>query len=158
MNRSATPMIRQGFMACAALACIPVTASWPGPQWIFHALLVLGLAPEFRSPVVSMLWAAAAGWALEGSLRFYTHLGGTALADMTLCLIVRWTLIQWPPQGRNAFVARLAVFTLLLALAVHTAVRIAAGPHTWGTGVIWALVAVPLWGTLAFRNLRPIRS
>lgn len=158
MSRNTAPVLRQTLLAAAALVAIPATASWPGPQWIFHALLVVGLAPSFRSPVLAMLWAAAAGWALEGSLRCYTHLGGTPLADMTLCLLVRWSLMQWPPQERNSFLARLGAFTLVLALVVHLSVRLAAGPNLWGTGLIWALVALPLWGPLAFRNLRSFRS
>jgi len=159
MNRSTSaPAVRHALLATLSLALVQVAAPWPGLQAVAHALLVLGLAPDFRSPLVAMLWAAAAGWVLEGSLRVYPHLGGTALANMTLVLIIRWTLAQWPPRDRNPFWGRMAVFTLVHALLVHGLVRLAAGAHAWDSGVLWALFCVPIWSTLVFRIHRPFRS
>lgn len=159
MNRhTSAPAVRHGLLAVASLAGVHFSAPWTGLQAVFHALLVLGLAPEFRSPLVAVLWAAGAGWVLEGSLRVYPHLGGTALANMTLCLFIRWTLVQWPPRERNPFWGRMAAMLVLHALLVHGAVRLAAGPHAWDPGTVWALVSVPFWGTLIFRIHRPFRS
>ncbi|HNX93993.1 MAG TPA: hypothetical protein PKL14_02435 [Holophaga sp.] len=159
MSQSGSALVvRHAFLAALALALIPLTASWPGLQWLFHAILVVALVPEFRSPLIAMLWAAAAGWAVEGVLRFYAHTGGTPLADMTLCLLVRWTLIHWPPQERHAFWGRMLVFAVLHFLLVHATVRLAAGPHAWGYGLFWTLPTIPLWGDLAFRIHRPFRS
>jgi hypothetical protein len=157
-RRTSAPAVRHGLLALVSLAGIHFTAPWGGLQAVLHAMLVLGLAPEFRSPLVAVLWAAGAGWVLEGSLRLYPHLGGTALANMSLCLLIRWTLMQWPPRERNPYWGRMAAMLVLHALLVHAAVRLAAGPHAWDTGVIWALVSVPLWATLIFRVHRPFRS
>jgi len=145
-------------LAAISLGCIHLTAPWPGLQAVVHAMLVLALAPDFRSPLVAMLWAAAAGWVLEGSLRIYPHLGGTALANMTICLILRWTLAQWPPRERNPYWGRMAAMTVLHGLLIHGMVRLASGPHAWGYGTLWALASVPLWATLSFRIHRPFRS
>lgn len=159
MNKSASaPAVKHALLAATALGCIHLAAPWPGLQAVLHVLLVLGLAPDFRSPLVAMLWAAGAGWVLEGSLRVYPHLGGTALANMTICLFIRWTLAQWPARERNPYWGRMAVMVVLHALLVHGLVRLAAGPHAWGYGILWALASVPLWATLSFRIHRPFRS
>jgi hypothetical protein len=159
MNHGASsPTVRHMLLAVLSLGCVHVAAPWPGIQTVVHAFLVLGLAPEFRSPLMGMLWAAAAGWILEGSLRIYPHLGGTALANMTICLMIRWTLMQWPPRARNPYWGRMAVMVLLHGLLVHAAVRIAAGSHPWDTGIFWTLLLIPFWGTLTFRMHRPFRS
>jgi len=138
-------------LALLSLGAIHQLSPWPGPQWAFMAFLVLGLAAGFKSPVVAMLWSAAAGWLLEGSLRMYPHMGGTALANMVLCLIAQWHFRNRPPEHRNSHWGQMAAFTLALALLVHALVRYAAGPHAWGWGWLWALVTVPLWGTLSMR-------
>jgi len=49
----------------------------------------------------------------------------------------------------------MAAFAVLHILLVHLAVRIAAGPHAWGTGPVWTLVLVPVWATAAFKLYRP---
>jgi hypothetical protein len=122
---------------------------------VFHAFLVLGLAPEFRSTLTGALWAAAAGWVLEGSLRMYPHMGGTALANMIVCLLVAWTLLQWPPRSSRLYWARMAAFAVLHLLLVHGMVLLAAGTHAWGTGPLWTLFLVPLWATVAFKLYLP---
>lgn len=149
--RAASPSFRHTIVAILALGAVHQTAAWPGVQAVFHAFLVVGLAPDFRSPLVAALWAAAAGWVLEGSLRMYPHMGGTALANMIVSLLAMWTLTQWPPRDLKPYWVRMAAFALLHLLLVHALVRFAAGSHVWGTGPIWTLVLVPLWGTLAFR-------
>ena len=156
MNRTpgSTPL-RQSLVAVLALGAIHQTAAWPGPQAVFHVFLVLGLAPEFRSPLTGVLWASAAGWVLEGSLRMYPHMGGTALANMVVCLLIHWTLNQWPPRSPKLYWARLGAFALFHILLVHGLVRFAAGPHAWGSGPFWALALVPLWAWAALKLYVP---
>jgi hypothetical protein len=146
---------RQILLACLCLGAVHQLAIWPGPQAAVHAFLVLGLAPEFRSMLVSGLWAAAAGWVMEGSLRNYPHLGGTALANIPFCLIAAWLLLRWPPNRRLTFLGRMGILCLLHSLAVHLAVYLAGGRHAWGWGWLWSLLLVPLWGTLSMRLHRP---
>ncbi|MDP2875966.1 MAG: hypothetical protein Q8O00_07265 [Holophaga sp.] len=139
------------------LGCIYHAAPWPAVQAVLNAFLVLALAPEFRSILVGAFWAAMAGWVLEGTMRSYPHLGGTALGNLTTTILAAWTLAQWPTSARQAFLSRLAVLTVIHALLVHGAVRIACGPHPWGWGGwLLTLVTVPLWGTLAFKLHRPL--
>jgi hypothetical protein len=154
-RRPGPASVRHLLSAILVLGAIHQTAAWPGVQAVFHALLVIGLAPEFRSPLVAALWAAAAGWVMEGSLRMYPHLGGTALANIVVCLLVAWTLIQWPPRASRPFWARLGAFAVLHMLLVHWMVLIAAGSHAWGTGPIWTLLTVPLWAAVAFKLYLP---
>lgn len=144
--------------ACAVLLGGLFHASaWPGPQAALHVALVLGLAPEFRSPLVGVVWSALAGWLLEGSLRAYPQMGGTALANMAMTLVAHTMLIQWPPQHAKALWGRLAGLTLVHFLLVHLCVRLAAGPHAWGWSAgLWSLLTVPLWAGLAFRLHRPL--
>lgn len=152
---SGSPTIRHGLVAALCLGAVYHTAPWPWLQAGFHACLVLGLAPEFRSRLVAVLWSAAAGWVLEGTLRMVPHLGGQALANMVATLAVAWSLSQWPPTGARALWLRLAGFSLAHALLGHACVRLAAGPHAWGWGWLTAVLTAPLWGTLAFRLFRP---
>lgn len=152
---SASTALRRFLLAFVCLGAIHQTAPWPGIQAVFHVLLVLGLAPEFRSPLVGTLWAAAAGWVLEGSLRMYPHMGGTALANMIVCLLVAWTLIQWPPRSVKPYWARMGAFAVLHLLLVHGAVLLAAGSHKLGPGPAWTLLSLPLWGTVAFKLYHP---
>jgi len=156
MNAHTAPVLRRHAIALASVAAIHLTAPWPGIQAIFHAFLVLGLAPGFSTPIQGLLWACAAGWVLEGSLRVYPHLGGTALADMAACLLAYWLVLQWPPHSRNPFWGRMAALVLVHYLMVNILVRFAAGPHVWGYGWIWALAAIPLWATLALKLHPPI--
>ena len=157
MNNPATrPPIRLLLFVLLNLGCIYHAAPWPTVQAILNTFLVLALAPEFRSLLVGGFWAAVAGWVLEGTLRSYPHLGGTALGNLSTTLLAAWALAQWPPSQKNAFLARLAALTVVHALLVHGAVRIACGPHAWGWGWLGALFTVPLWGALAFKLHRPL--
>jgi hypothetical protein len=155
IHRPVSASIRHFLLAFLSLGAIHQTAAWPGIQSVCHVFLVLGLAPEFRSPFVGALWAAAAGWVLEGSLRMYPHMGGTALANMIVCLLVAWTLIQWPPLSVKPYWARLGAFAVLHLFLVHGAVLLAAGAHIWGSGPIWTLLLLPVWATVAFKLYRP---
>lgn len=153
---TSSPTIRLIVFVLLTLGGIYHAAPWPAVQAVLNAFLVMGLAPEFRSPLVGAVWAAAAGWVLEGTMRAYPHLGGTALGNLTTALLASWALAQWPPSQRKAFWTRLFAFSVLHALLVHFAVRIACGPHSWGWGWLWTLLTIPLWGTVAFRLHRPI--
>lgn len=156
MTGQAAPMLRRHAIALAALAGIHFTAPWPGIQTVFHVFLVLGLAPGFTTPIQGLAWALAGGWVLEGTLRIYPHLGGTPLANMLMCLLAYWLVLQWPPHSRNPFWGRCAALAALHWLLANLLVRFAAGPHPWGYGWIWAVAAVPLWATLALRLHPPI--
>ena len=146
-------LTRQNLLCAAALGLIVLSAPFPQIQPVFHAMLVLALAPRSGMPLQGALWALAAGWTLEGSLRLVPHLGGTAWADLTLTLLAGWMAGRWPVEGLKGWLVRLASYTVLHALAVHGAVRLAAGPHPWGWGWFWTLLSVPLWGWLAWRAL-----
>lgn len=157
MSASTTsPTFRHLLFVLLTLGGIYHAAPWPTVQAVLNAFLVLGLAPEFRSPLVGACWAAAAGWVLEGTMRAYPHLGGTALGNLLTALIAAWALAQWPPSERKAFWTRLALLAVIHAMMVHLAVRIACGPHSWGWGGLWTLLTVPLWGTVAFKLHRPV--
>lgn len=151
-----SPTFRHLLFVCLTLGGIFFAAPWPAAQGVLNAFLVLGLAPEFRSPLIGACWAAAAGWVLEGTLRAYPHLGGTALGNILAMLLAAWVLAQWPPSQRRAFWTRLAVLAVIHALLVHAAVRIASGPHPWGWGPLWTLLTAPLWGSVAFMLHRPL--
>jgi hypothetical protein len=153
MRIPAPSATRQNLLCAAALGLIFLSAPFPGIQVILHAMLVLALAPRSGDPLLGALWALAAGWTLEGSLRLYPHLGGTAWADLTLTLLAGWMAGRWPLEGLKGWLARLASLSLLHALLMHGAVRLAAGPHPWGLGWFWALLSVPLWGWLTWRLL-----
>jgi len=144
---------RQHLLCAAALGLVFLSAPFPSLQSVLHALLVLALAPRPGAPLSGALWALAAGWALEGSLHLYPHLGGTAWADLTLALLTGWMAGRWPLEGLKGWLTRLAALSCLHALLVQGAVRLAAGPHPWGWGWFWTLLSVPLWGWLAWRLL-----
>jgi len=144
-------------LAVVCLAAILILSPWPGPQAVFHAFLVLAVASGFESPLPAMLWAAAGGWALEASLRSYPHMGGTALANMAICLLVQSLMKHRPPDHKSSYWGQLAAFCLGHTLLTHLMVRIAAGPHAWGCGWLWSLLTVPLWGTLSLRLRLPQR-
>jgi hypothetical protein len=155
-NPTGTPLVRRYLLALLCLGGIHYTAPWPGPQAVLHSFLVLGLAPGFRSPLAAMLWAAAGGWVLEGTLRVYPHLGGTAFANMLVCLLALGLLLRWPPHERQPYWGRQAALVVVHTLTVHLAVRFTAGPHLWGLGWLWSLLLVPVWATLALRLHPPI--
>ena len=151
-----TPKVGRFILALLCLAGIHLTAPWPGIQAILHTFLVLGLAPGFNAPLTGMLWAAAGGWVLEGTLRIYPHMGGTALANMLVCLLAYGLLLRWPPHTAKPFWGRQAALVIIHSLLVHTVVRLTCGPHAWGTGWLWSLLLIPFWATLALRLHPPI--
>lgn len=155
IRRPRSVSLRHVLVAVLSLGAIHQTAAWPGVQAVFHAFLVLGLAPEFRSPLIGALWASAAGWVLEGSLRMYPHMGGTALANMIVCLLAAWTLTQWPPSSPKPYWVRMGAFTVVHILLVRGMVLLAAGAYVWGSGPIWTLVLVPLWASVSFKLYLP---
>ena len=151
MRLSVPSATRQNLLCAAALGLVVLCAPFPRVQPVVHAMLVLALAPRAGSPLSGVLWAAAAGWALEGSLRLYPHLGGTAWANLSVTLLAGWMAGRWPLEGLKGWLARLASLLVLHTLLVHGAVRLAAGPHPWGSGWLWAGLSLPLWGWAAWR-------
>ena len=146
-------LMRQNLLCAAGLGLVVLSAPFPRLQIIVHALLVLALAPRAGAPMLGALWAIAAGWTMEGSLRLYPHLGGTAWADLSLALLAGWMAGRWPLEGLAGWLYRLVGLSLLHALWVYGAVRLAAGPHPFGWGWLWVLGTVPLWGWVAWRLL-----
>ena len=152
--RLAPPSVTRYHLLCAmGLGLTILSAPFPSVQLILHAMLVVALAPRAGAPLSGALWALAAGWAMEGTLRLYPHLGGTAWADMTLSLLAGWMIGRWPLESLKGWWSRLASLSLLHVLLMHGAVRLAAGPHPWGWGWFWILASVPLWGWLTWRLL-----
>jgi hypothetical protein len=143
-------MTRQNLLCAANLGLIFLSAPFPRVQIVLHAMLVLALAPRPGAPLVGALWALAAGWAMEGSLRLLPHLGGTPWADMTVVLVVGWMAGRWPSEALKGWLARLAAFSVVHALVLHGAVRLATVSHPWGWGWLWTLLSVPAWGGLAW--------
>ena len=84
MRVPAPSLARQNLLCAAALGLIFLSAPFPQIQLVLHAMLVLALAPRPGAPLAGALWALAAGWAMESSLRLLPHLGGTAWADLTV--------------------------------------------------------------------------
>lgn len=123
MRLAAPSPARQNLLSGSLLGLILLSAPFPRIQAILHAMLVLALAPRAGAPLAGALWALAAGWALESSLRLFPHLGGTPWADMTIVLLIGWMAGRWPVEGLKGWLARLAVFTLLHALLLHGADR-----------------------------------
>ena len=149
--RNTPATVRSSLVCLLALLGIFFTAPWPSLQAVFHVALVLGLAPLQPVPLVAGLWAVAAGWVAEGTLRMVPHPGGAAWVDLTLTLTVLFFNRFWPPDRRLIWWARLAGFTLLHALLLHLAMALASSAHTWGRGWLWALLTSPLWAMLAWR-------
>jgi hypothetical protein len=144
---------RQNLLCALGLGLVALTAPFPRLQGVVHVLLVVALVPRVGASLTAALWAIAAGWTVEGSLRFYSHLGGTAWADLSLVLLASWMAGRWPLEDLKGWFSRLLGLTILQACLVHFAVRLAAGPHPFGWGWLWALVTLPLWGWLAWRML-----
>jgi len=153
MRPSEPTLLRQNLLCGAALGLLFLAAPFPRLQLIVHALLVLALAPRAGAPLFGALWALAAGWGLEGSLRLYPHLGGTPWADLSLALLAGWMAGRWPLEGVKGWLTRLAGLSVLQVLLVHGAVRLASGPHPWGFGWFWILLTLPLWGLGTWRLL-----
>lgn len=153
MSRPVAPSSRQDLLAALTLGLVFLCAPFPRLQAVFHLILVLALAPRPGAPLRAALWAAAGGWALEGAARLFPHMGGTAWADMTVALLAGWMAGRWPIEHLRGWLARLAVLLLLQTVLAHGAVRLAAGPHPWGSGWAWALLTLPLWGWVLWRLL-----
>lgn len=153
MNRPVASPRRQDLLCAMVLGLVFLCAPFPRLQAVFHVVLVLALAPRPGSALRTALWAAAGGWALEGAARLYPHLGGTAWADMTVALLAAWMHGRWPLETLKGWMARLGALLLLQTLLVHGAVRLAAGPHPWGAGWLWALVTLPVWAWSVWRLL-----
>ena len=83
---NAPARVRSSLICLLALVGIFFTAPWPSLQAVFHVALVLGLAPLQPVPLMAGLWAVAAGWVVEGTLRMVPHPGGAAWVDLTLTL------------------------------------------------------------------------
>lgn len=151
MKTAGPPPVGHAVAALLAVGAVFFTAPWPSVQGVFHAFLVLGLAPQSGNLLQACLWSAAAGWVVEGTLRLYPALGGTAWANLTLTAVAFYLLRRWPPDRLWIRWGQLALLAILHGLAVHGAVRLAAGPHLWGSGWLWGVASVPLWGTLVHR-------
>lgn len=151
-----TPKVHRFLLALTSLGAIHYTSPWPGPQAVLHSFLVLGLCPGFQSPLAGMVWAAAGGWVLEGSLRLYPHLGGTAFGDMLACLLAFSLVLRWPPHTLKPYWGRQAALVIIHTLLVQLSVSFAAGSHVWGYGWLWSLLLVPAWATLALRLQPPL--
>ena len=145
--------VRQNLLCAVGLGLVALSAPFPRLQLVAHVCLVVALAPRIGLPLLAALWAMAAGWTVEGSLRLYAHLGGTAWADLTLVMLASWMAGRWPLEDFKSWLTRLLALTLLHAALVHGAVRLAAGPHPYGWGWLWAVVTLPLWGWIAWRLL-----
>lgn len=153
MRIPAPSLTRQNLLCATALGMVLLCGPFPRIQGIFHMMLVLALAPRPGAPLTGALWALAGGWAVEGTLRLYPHLGGTPWADLTLVLFAGWMAGRWPLEGARGWLIRLACLGVLLVFLTHGAVRMAAGPHAWGQGWLWALGSLPLWGWASWRLL-----
>jgi hypothetical protein len=153
----ALPPLMRALLVAISLIVLALLAPFPGLQAIVHAALVLGLAVDPGSSLLTALYAAAAGWTLEGSARMYPHLGGTAWADMSLALVAASLARNWPPKAWKEWWPRLLLLHILQILLVHIAVRIACGPAPWGRAWSWSLLTVPAWGWLLWRWQRPRR-
>ena len=151
MRPSGPSATRQTLLCAAALGLVVLCAPFPRVQPVVHALLVLALAPRPGAPLATARWAVAGGWMAESTLRLHPHLGGTAWADLSVALLAAWMAGRWPLEGLKGWMARLAALLVLHTLLVHGAVRLAAGPHPWGLGWLWAGLSLPLWGWAAWR-------
>jgi hypothetical protein len=143
------------FLSAFCLLCIHYATPWPGIQSAFNTFLILGLAPSFNSPLTGVAWAATSGWILEGTLKLYPHLGGTAFANMLMCLFAFNMLLRWPPHGLKVYWWRQVILVFVHTLLIHLSVRFASGPHIWGTGWIWSLALIPVWGTISVHIYQP---
>lgn len=156
MTRSAPSPLRQDLFCALALALVFLCAPFPRLQAVIHGVLVLALAPRPGSALRTALWAAAGGWALEGAARLYPHMGGTPWADMTVALLAAWIAGRWPVESWRGWLPRLAGLLLLQTALVHGAVRLASGPHPWGTGWVWTLATAPAWAWAFWHLLGPV--
>jgi hypothetical protein len=138
-----------------ALILLYLLAPWPGPQAVVHVFIVLGIAPELRTPLYCAFLAAFAGWLLELALRTYPVLGGTAMGNMACALVLWYSLSVSPPEKPFVYYLQLALATLLHAVAVRFFVNVASGPHVLGYGWQWSLVLLPAWGAVAWRFYSP---
>lgn len=149
------PAGQRALAAAAMVLGVAFLAPWPGPQAFLHGALVLGFAVDPGSALLTALWAAAGGWALEGTLRLYPHYGGTPWADMSVALLARLLLLEWPVDSLKGWMGRQVLLAALWLGLVHVLVRLAAGPHLWGGAWIWVAAGLPLWGWITWRWQRP---
>lgn len=149
------PPLLRALLVLAVLLLLALLAPFPGPQAILHAFLVLGLALDPNSALLTVLYAAAAGWTVEGSARMYPHLGGTAWADLSIALLAASLARGWLPKSWKDWWPRILLLHILQILFIHIAVRMACGPTPWGTGWLWSLLSLPLWAGLLWRWQRP---
>jgi hypothetical protein len=152
-SQGISPLLQWSFSA-ALLLLIFLTAPFPHVQIVLHAMLVLGISQRADSPVLTALFAALAGWALEGSLRMYPHLGGTAWANLSIALAGVFLARRWPAEGLGVWMARLGGLHVFQILLTHVMVQIACGPHLWGRTWITSLLTLPLWGWISWKLLR----
>lgn len=149
------PPGQRALAAAAMVLGVAFLAPWPGPQALLHVMLVLGFAVDPGSLLLTAVWAAAGGWAVEGTLRLYPHYGGTPWADLTVALLARLLLLEWPVDSLKVWVGRQALLGALWLLLVHGLVRLAAGPHLWGSTWVWVAAGLPLWSWISWRWQRP---
>ena len=149
------PPGQRALAAVALILGIAFLSPWPGPQALLHVTLVLGFALDPASPLLTAVWAAAGGWALEGTLRIYPHLGGTPWADMSVALLARFLLLEWPVDSLKGWVGRQALLGAIWILLIHFMVWLAAGPHLWGGAWFWVVLGLPAWAWVSWRWQRP---
>lgn len=150
------PKIYRFLLSTFCLICIHYSAPWPGIQSAFNTFLVLGLAPSFNSPLIGVILAATSGWILEGTLKMYPHLGGTAFANILVCLLAFNLLLRLPPHDLRPYWWRQVILVAVHTVIIHMSVRFAAGPHIWGNGWVYSSALIPIWATLAMRVHHPL--
>jgi hypothetical protein len=146
-------LVRQNLVCAVGLGLVALSAPFPRLQLVAHLFLVVALAPRAGAPMMGALWAIAAGWTLEGSLRLYAHFGGTPWADLSLVLLASWMAGRWPLEGLKSWFYRLTALSLLHTFLVFLAVRLATGPYPFSWSWLWAMATLPAWGWIAWRLL-----
>ena len=135
---------------------IHFTAPWPNLQSIIYTFLVLGLIPSFDSPLTGIIWAAISGWTIEGTLRLYPKMGGTAFASMLTYLLIFNLFIRWPPNNLKSYWGIQAILVVIHALFIHLFVKLIVGPHAWGSNWLWSFISIPIWATAAMYLYYPL--
>lgn len=154
MRKSAPPAASLWTIAGLGTTLLWLLAPWPVAQAVLHGAVVVAVLPLLKAPLSSGLWALAAGWVVDLSLRVQPHPGGTPWADLTLVLFLRWAVRMWPPPDRAGYVVRLLGGLLLHGLLQQLALTLANGPHAWGTAWLWAVAAGLAWGVWGDRLFR----
>lgn len=125
------------------------TSQWPIIQNILHIFLILGLIPSYKSITTGIMLSALGGWILESSLKLYPKLGGTALANMIMCLLIFYLSIDWPISNLKSYFGRQSVLLVIHTLIIHIAIYYTSGFHVWDSGWFWSLCLLPIWGYIA---------